>query len=456
MAEPYQILIVDDDRATTQWLQTVLAAEGYACDVAHSSEDAESLLRNKPVHLALIDIYLGEKNGLDFVPRIRAVHPDCDCVMMTAQASVETVARSVAEGAVEYLGKPLLIDELIALVRRLENRRKVPPAESASPDLEPSPDSAIVGRSPKMLEVYRAIARVAPSDATVLITGASGTGKELVARAIHVHSRRAGRPFTPVNCGSLSETLLESELFGHEKGAFTGAVNRRQGLFEATNGGTIFLDEVSETSLGFQVNLLRVLQEKQVRRLGTNIQVPVDVRVLAATNRNLNELIRAGEFREDLYYRLSVVTISLPSLAERREDIPLLVAHFLEDFNQRNKRQVTMDADAVSRLAAMDWPGNVRELQNVIERLAIFSPAGRIGAEDVERERPAKTEKKAAEETPAAGAVSLRDMEREHILRALQDAQGYKSLAARRLGIERKTLYKKARRLGIDLEPGDK
>ncbi len=455
MGEPYRILIVDDDRATTQWLRTVLAAEGYSCDVAHNIGDAEALLRDKPAQLVLIDIYLGEKNGLDFVPRIRAVYPDCDCVMMTAQASVETVARSVAEGAVEYLGKPLLIDELLALVHRLENRRKAPPAGSASLDLEPSPDSAIVGRSPKMLEVYRAIARAAPSDATVLITGASGTGKELVARAIHAHSPRAGRPFTPVNCGSLSETLLESELFGHEKGAFTGAVNRRQGLFEATNGGTIFLDEVSETSLGFQVNLLRVLQEKQVLRLGTNVQVPVDVRVLAATNRNLNELIGAGKFREDLYYRLSVVTISLPTLAERREDIPLLVSHFLDDFNQRNNRQVSMDADAIARLAAMEWPGNVRELQNVIERLAIFSPAGRIAAEDVEREHPGKTETKTAEETSTAGPVSLRDMEREHILRALQQAQGNKSLAARRLGIERKTLYKKARRLGIDLGPGD-
>ena len=455
MPEPFQVLVVDDDRAITQWLQAVLAAEGYHCDVAHSTEDAMALLRRKPVHLALIDIYLGEANGLDFVPRVRAVHPDCDCVMMTAQASVETVARSVSEGAVEYLGKPLLIDELLTLVRRLESRRKTP-AAAESLQVEPSPDSVMVGRSPKMLEVYRAIARVAPSDATVLITGASGTGKELVARAIHAHSRRAGRPFTPVNCGSLSETLLESELFGHEKGAFTGAVNRRQGLIEATTGGTLFLDEVSETSLGFQVNLLRVLQEKQLRRLGTNIQVPVDVRVLAATNRNLSELIQAGDFREDLYYRLSVVTISLPSLAERREDIPLLVSHFLDHFNQHNNRHVTMDAGAISRLAAMDWPGNVRELQNVIERLAIFSPSARISAEDVERENPPKSAAETEEKSAAAGSVSLREMEREHILRALRDAQGNKSLAARRLGIERKTLYKKARRLGIDLEPGDK
>jgi DNA-binding NtrC family response regulator len=449
MAEPYRILIVDDDHSIAQFLNTVLTAEGYPCEMADNPEDAEALLRRNTFHLALIDIYLGTHSGLDFVRRVRAIQPECECVMMTAQTSIETVARSVTEGAIEYLGKPLLIDELLTLVRRLENRRNTPPA--APPPTTVEPESAIIGRSPKMLEVYRTIARVAPSDATILIAGASGTGKELVARAIHDHSPRAGKPFTPVNCGSLSETLLESELFGYEKGAFTGAAKERQGLFEATNGGTIFLDEVSETSLGFQVNLLRVLQEKQIRRLGTNIQVPVDVRVVAATNRNLNELIADGKFREDLYYRLSVVTIHLPSLSERREDIPLLVSHFLDSFNQRNKRRVTIDSDAVSILAAMPWPGNVRELQNVIERLAIFSSADRIRADDVEQQRSPAAETPTAVEAMPTDALSLRDLERDHILKVLQEAQGNKSLAARRLGIERKTLYKKARRLGIDL-----
>lgn len=451
MAQPYRILIVDDDHATAQLLRTVLTAEGYPCEYADTPEDAETLLRQQVFHLALIDIYLGTHNGLDLVRRVRGIHADCDCVMMTAQSSVETVARSVTEGATEYLGKPLLIDELLALVRRLESRHNTPPAEPPSITKEPVPESAIIGRSPRMLEVYRTIARVAPSDATILIAGASGTGKELVARAIHDHSPRARKPFTPVNCGSLSETLLESELFGYDKGAFTGAAKERQGLFEATSGGTIFLDEVSETSLGFQVNLLRVLQERQVRRLGTNIQIPIDVRVVAATNRNLNELIAEGKFREDLYYRLSVVTIQLPSLSERREDIPLLVSHFLDSFNRRNSRHVTIDADAVARLAAMPWPGNVRELQNVIERLAIFSSAERIRADDVEQERVPVAETQSAAEAASPDAVSLRDLEKEHILKVLQDSQGNKSLAARRLGIERKTLYKKARRLGIDL-----
>jgi DNA-binding NtrC family response regulator len=369
---------------------------------------------------------------------------------MTAHASVETAARSVAEGALEYLSKPLLIDELLALVRRVDSHRRRSP--TSVPETSPSPASAIVGRSPKMLGVYRAIARVAPSNASVLITGASGTGKELVACAIHAHSLRAQMPFTPINCGSFPETILESELFGHEKGAFTGADNSRRGLFEITNGGTLFLDEISETSLSFQVKLLRVVQEQHVRRLGSNTFLPVDVRILAATNRDLVALIRSGEFREDLYYRLGVVTIPLPSLEERREDIPLLVEHFLASFNQRNQRKVRMGEEAVRRLSHMDWPGNVRELENLIERLAIFSPTGEITVADIHREARRGVATNAATEPPA---MTLRDMERQHILRVLRETGGNKSLAARRLGIERKTLYLKARRLGIDLGLGE-
>jgi len=300
--------------------------------------------------------------------------------------------------------------------------------------------------------VYRAIARVAPSKASVLITGASGTGKELVARAIHEHSPRHQRPFTPVNCGSFPETILESELFGHERGAFTGADSSRAGLFEATNGGTLFLDEISETSPSFQVKLLRVVQEQQVRRLGSNTFLPVDVRILAATNKDLSALIRAGQFREDLYYRLSVVTIPLPSLEERSEDIPLLIDHFLARFNERNPRKVGIGKRAVQSLTSMSWPGNVRELENLIERLAIFSATGEITAEEVEQE---KTRRAAAvpgtEESAATLGGKLQEIERQEILRVLREAKGNKSLAARKLGIERKTLYEKARRLAIDL-----
>jgi DNA-binding NtrC family response regulator len=442
-------LIVDDDKSTGRWLQSVLAAEGFRCRVAQSPDEAEAVLRQEPVRVMLLDIYLGDANGVEFLSRARTLQPDCDCVMMTAHASVETVARSVAEGAVEYLGKPILIDELLSLVRRLEARHDVEPAPSAPED--PSPDSAMVGRSPKMLEVYRLIARAAPSDATVLICGASGTGKELVARAIHTHSRRAQMPFTAINCGALSETLLESELFGHEKGAFTGADRSRRGLIEATSGGTLFLDEVSETSLSFQVKLLRVLQEHEVRRLGSNANMPVEVRVLAATNRDLLERIRSNQFREDLYFRLGVVTIQVPPLDERREDIPLLVRHFLQDFNRRSGRESVIHPDAVALLTNASWPGNVRELENVIERLAIFSATGEITAADVERQMSSAAAMTPPQ--PAAPAQTLRENERQHILRALQEAEGNRSLAARRLGIERKTLYKKARRLGISLGP---
>ena len=451
MSKPLSILVVDDDKSTAQWLKSVLAAEGYRCQTAHGPEEAEALLREERFDITLVDIYLREASGLDFIKRVKALQADCNCVMMTAHASVETVARSVSEGAVEYLGKPLKIDELLSLIKRLGGCDLIGALESPPVDLF-SPPTSIVGRSPIMLEVYRVIARVASSDATVLITGASGTGKELVARAIHQHSRRADMPFVPINCGAVSETLLESELFGHEKGAFTGADRSRHGLFKVASGGTLFLDEVTETSNMMQVKLLRVLQEGQVRPVGSNTIIPVDARVLAASNRDVDELVQAGHFREDLYYRLAVVVIHLPSLGERREDIPLLVRHFLDDFNQRNQRRVSIRDEAVSVLASLPWPGNVRELENAVERLAIFSSLGEITAADVERSSAPLTTSGEPDATPAG---SLREMERQHILRAMRDADGNRSLAAKRLGIGRKSLYNKARRLGIDLGSGD-
>jgi DNA-binding NtrC family response regulator len=454
---PGEILIVDDDRATRQWLCSVLGAEGYVCHAARSPQEAEELLRRTEVQLALVDIYLGDANGVDFVRSIKAIQPDCDCVMITAHASVETVAQSVKDGAVEYLGKPLRIDDLLGLVRRLESRRQNQSSVTTVFAEEAEPDgfagTAIVGRSPRMLDVYRSIARVAPTDATVLIVGPSGSGKERVARAIQAHSQRAAKPLTAINCGALAESVLESELFGHEKGAFTGAEGLRRGLFESSNGGTIFLDEISETTPGFQVKLLRVLQERQIRRLGSNTYMPVDVRILAATNADIGERIRTKLFREDLYYRLSVVTIHLPSLEERREDIPLLVRHFLARFNERNVRQVTVREEAIQLLTRMTWPGNVRELENLIERAAILSTTEEISAEDIERASGsgALGSVKVVEEA----ATTLKGAERQQIVRALRESAGNRSLAARNLGIERKTLYKKARRLGIDLDaPG--
>ena len=444
--QSFRILVVDDDDSARGFLASVLAAEGYHCIVANSAASAEVLLRQEQVQLALIDLYLGTANGLNVLDLIKVLQPQCACVMMTAHMSVETVAKSLGSGALEYLSKPLLIDDLLAVVRKVQSTR-ASTGESANGD-DPGPESSIIGRTPKMLEVYRAVARVAPTDVSVLILGASGTGKELVARAIHDHSGRAKMPFVPVNCGALPENILESELFGHEKGAYTGADTSRPGLFEAAHGGTLFLDEISETRPGFQVNLLRAVQEQQIRRVGSHKYTPVNVRILAASNRDLTRMMAAGQFREDLYYRLSVVEIKLPSLEERREDIPLLVQHFLKRSNHKNNRNVTIAADGLRALTAAPWPGNVRELENLVERLAIFCTSGEIGAADVENERRTVPSNGAAIES----AKTLEDMERQHIMRVLQEHAGNKSKAARALGIERKTLYQKARRLGIDLQ----
>jgi len=453
-----EILIVDDDKSTRQWLTSVLVAEGHTCHAATNAQEAADVLTRFEVGMALIDIYLGDTNGVDFLRHIKTLRPHCDCVMMTAHASVETMARSVKDGAVEYLGKPLRIDDLLGVINRLKNRPKARGNGGIrEEDLEPEgfAGTSIVGRSPKMLEMYRFIARVAPTDATVLIVGPSGAGKERVAQAIHSHSQRAGKPMTAINCGALAESVLESELFGHEKGAFTGADSARRGLFESSTGGTIFLDEISETTPGFQVKLLRVLQERQIRRLGSNSVIPVDVRIIAATNADLAERIRAKQFREDLYYRLSVLTINIPPLEERREDIPLLVRFFLKRFNERNVRHVAINDDAIAQLTRMSWPGNVRELENLIERAAILSATGEITAEDVQQAGGTSVPsvaRVALEELP----TTLKGAERLQIVRALREAGGNRSLAARRLGIERKSLYKKARRLGIDLDAPEK
>jgi DNA-binding NtrC family response regulator len=446
----FRILIVDDDDSTRSFLSSVLTAEGYQCLTANNVAAAETLLRQEPVQLAFLDLYLGTANGLNVLDLIKVLQPHCACVMMTAHMSVETVAKSMTSGAVEYLAKPLLIDDLLAVVHKIQATQK--PAEEAAGSEDEGPETSIIGRTPKMLEVYRAVARVAPTDVSVLILGASGTGKELVARAIHDHSSRAKMPFVPVNCGALPENILESELFGHEKGAFTGADSSRPGLFEAAHGGTLFLDEISETKPSFQVNLLRAVQEQQIRRVGSHRYTPVNVRILAASNRDLTKMMAAGQFREDLYYRLSVVEIKLPGLEERREDIPLLVQHFLKRSNHKNKRTVKITDEAVRVLSAASWPGNVRELENLVERLAIFCTSGEIGASDVEHERRATHSNGSTPAVEVNAARTLEDMERQHILRVLQENAGNKSKAARALGIERKTLYQKARRLGIDLQ----
>ena len=447
--QPLRVVVVDDEPSACAFLQAVFTAEGHECHTFLRPEEAEQHLAANEADLAMVDVYLGAINGIDLLQRLRGLQPNLYSVIMTAHVSVETAARSLSEGAVDYVSKPLTIEQVKAIAARADRFRLQNQQPVATPDQ--LQDSAIVGRSPKMLEVYKSIGRVAASNLNVLITGASGTGKELVARAIHQHSKRAQQPFTPVNCGSFTETILESELFGHEKGAFTGAGGTHKGLVEATDGGTLFLDEITETTLSFQVKLLRVIQEQQVRRVGSSKYIPVNVRILAASNRDMSQLLKEGQFREDLYYRLSVVVINLPGLEERREDIPLLVQHFLKRSNHKSKRNITITDSAVKVLTNAAWPGNVRELENLVERLAIFCSSGEIGVADVDRERQIIRTNGLPDKTPPS---SLEDMERQHILRVLQEHAGNKSKAARALGIERKTLYQKARRLGIDLMVG--
>ncbi|HSE50340.1 MAG TPA: sigma-54 dependent transcriptional regulator [Terriglobales bacterium] len=449
-----RVLLVDDEPNTCAYIKAALTAEGHDCHDFLRPAPAEQFLAANEVDLALIDVYLGDVSGLDLVRRLRSIQPDLYCVVMTAHISVETAARSTAEGAIDYVAKPLSLEQLRAVCESAGAYRRRRAAATVVPEAGPQ-GSAIIGKSPKMLEVYKIIARVAPSNMHVLITGPSGSGKELVARAIHQHSRRARAPFTAVNCGALTETLLESELFGHEKGAFTGAAAIHKGLVETTDQGTLFLDEITDTTLSFQGKLLRVIQEQQVRRVGSSRLIPVDVRVFAASNRDMLACIREGRFREDLYYRLNAVHIEVPALAERREDVALLVRHFLQQFNERNERNVSIEAAAVERLAALDWPGNVRELENTIHRLAVFAATGRITSADVEREA-ARLQEPAALSPKAPRPDRLLEMEREHIARVLAESRGNKSEAARRLGVERKTLYKKARRLGIDLHSPEK
>jgi DNA-binding NtrC family response regulator len=447
-----RVVVLDDDPGTCEFLRAIFTAEGHDCQTFLRPDVAEQHLVANLADLVMVDVYLGAENGIDLLRRFRELQPRIYPVIMTANISVETAARAMSEGAVDYVSKPLTVDQVRGIASRADafRQQREPSREIQAPA---EPDSSIIGRSPKMLEVYKAIGRVAGSNVSVLITGASGTGKELVARAIHQHSKRKDQPFTPVNCGSFTETILESELFGHEKGAFTGAANAHRGMVESSDGGTMFLDEISETTLSFQVKLLRMIQEQQVRRVGSNKYTAVDVRWLAASNRDISQVLRQGQFREDLYYRLAVVRIDLPSLEERREDIPLLVAHFLRRFNEKNGLHVTIDPAAVQLLQQRQWPGNVRELENTVNRLAIFAPTGEITLADVEAETQRAPDE--VEEVPAAAPAApdrLLELERQHILQILKQTGGNRSEAARRLGIERKTLYRKALRLGIDLQ----
>ena len=436
-----RLLIVEDDAAVRSTLVTFLELEGYAVDAAGSTHEALRRLEESSYPIVISDIYLDERTGLDVLEAARRKDPQCAVILMTARGTMETVMAATRGGAFDYIAKPFELDQILATLQRAAEARAAS-AEEEEPEEEDLPESEMIGSSPEMVEIYKVVSRVAPTDATVLLEGETGTGKELVARMIHGHSRRASQPFVAVDCASIAPSLLESELFGALRGSYTGADKDRIGVFEAAHRGTVFLDEIGDIELNFQHKLLRFLQEGEIRPLGSPRARAVDVRVIAATNHDLPKMVEEEKFREDLWFRLNVVRITLPPLRERRGDVPLLTHYFLKKYNERYNQQTRLMPAGLEAMRDYTWPGNVRQLQHLIERLTILAPHGRIDAE-------AAREAIAAQEPRDSGGETLAEAETEQIRRVLAATGGNKSRAARLLGIERKTLYRKLEALEL-------
>ncbi len=448
-----RILIVDDDAAHRTMLLTLVGGWGYEMLDADDGESAIAAVQAGPIDLVLMDIRMVRVSGIEALDRIKTINPAIPIVLMTAYASVEMAVDALKKGAYDYLIKPLDFDKLrLTLDRALEHIRLIKENRQLKQELAfGTGGSEIIGNSPAMTRLMDTVAQVAVSEATVMVTGESGTGKELVAAAIHHNSPRKGGPFIKVNCAAITETLLESELFGHEKGAFTGADRQREGRFVQADGGSLFLDEIGEMAVSMQVKLLRVLQERELTRVGGQMVIPVDVRLIVATNRDLPQMVRDGSFREDLFYRLNVVELKTPALRERRDDIPLLAAHFLVHFAEKNRKSVDQFTPrAMDVLIRHDWPGNVRELMNTIERAVVLSRADCLDEGDF----AGLAEKKdSAGASPGVGGplfdVPLETVEKQAISHTLISAGGNKSEAARRLGITRKTLREKLKKYSL-------
>ena len=437
----HKLLIVEDDQAVRTTMTTCLELEGYTVDAVASTHEAMDRLAAEAYPIVVSDIYLDDRTGLDILQSARRQNPHCAVILMSGRGSMETVMAATEGGAFEYLAKPFEMTEMVATIKRAE--QSLNPAEDDEVEsIDDLPDTEMIGSSPKMVEIYKTISRVAPTDATVLIEGETGTGKELIARMLHRNSRRSQQPFVPVDCGAIAPSLLEAELFGTLKGAYTGADRDRAGVFEAANGGTVFLDEIGDIEHGFQLKLLRFLQEREIRPLGSNRARKVDVRVVAATNRDIQKMVDDGQFREDLWYRLNVVRLHVPPLCERAGDIPLLVDFFLKRYNERYHLNTKLAESGLKAMQEYSWPGNIRQLQHMMERLTILSPGGRIDADAVEGAIEQMDSREAASDT-------LADTEAEQIRRVMAATNGNKSRAAKILGIERKTLYRKLDRMGL-------
>lgn len=446
-----KILVIDDDRASCELLSEILTAQNWAVAAAHSPEKALILSNQNKFDLVISDINLeADLSGLDLLKRLREKAP---VILVTGFGSLESAVEATREGAWDFVSKPFKVEEIVATAKRALEQN------SAAEEIarEKISTGAMVGSAPQMIELYKEIARAAPTRSTVLILGESGTGKELVARAIHQNSPRESKPFVAVNCGALAETLLEAELFGHAKGSFTGATGDRRGLWEEASGGTLFLDEIGETSPAMQVKLLRALQEGEIRRVGSTQTRVVDTRIIAATNRNLEDEVKAGNFREDLFYRLSVVTLKVPPLRERSADIPLLADRFLQKARAvAGKENLRLSSEALKILQIYEWKGNVRELEAAVEYAAMRARGGEITAEDLPVKLLSDEFKTAAGNFKFAELYgdlpNLDELERRYLLHVLEKTGGNRTRAAEILGVDRRTLYRMAERFGVALD----
>jgi two-component system response regulator HydG len=450
------VLVVDDDSAHRTMLRTLISGWGYDVTEADDGETAIAAVREQSYDLVLMDVRMVKVSGLEALENIKAFNPAIPIVIMTAYSSVEAAVDALKQGAHDYLTKPLDFEKLkLTLERAMEHTRLKEENRLLKESLGRQFDRQnIIGRSPAMSNLLETVAQVAPSEATVLISGESGTGKELIAGALHFNSLRKDGPFVKINCAAITETLLESELFGHEKGSFTGADRRKEGRFFQAHGGSLFLDEVSEMSLTMQVKLLRVLQEREFTRVGGEKNIQVDVRIMAATNKHLMEEVSTGAFREDLFYRMNVVGLQIPTLRQRREDIPLLAQHFLEQFAVKNRKEIKgFTPQAMDQLIRYNWPGNVRELMNAVERAVVLARTDFLSEDDfrfIETDE-SQTDNAMSQQLPVntGSDIPLEEVEKATILRTLEATAGNKSEAARRLGITRKTLHKKLKSYGV-------
>jgi len=449
------ILIVDDDLVSCQLFAKVLRGEGYEVEWRQSGEDALSCIAHYPYDLLLIDVRLPGMTGLEVTRTVRCEHPAVPVIVMTGFGSMETAVEAIREGAFDYISKPMNLEELKHTIARAL-AQQTPPDHDGISNADREPLGAVIGSSPAMVEVYKTVARVASTTSTVLILGESGTGKELIAKAIHQHSQRAHRPFVAVDCGVLTETLLESELFGHVRGAFTGAVTEKKGVFEEAHGGTCFLDEIGDISTNMQAKLLRVLQEHEIRRVGGKEWMNVDVRVVAATNRNLAELVKKRAFRHDLYYRLNVIALHLPPLRERVADIPALAHYFLRRYSLKNGKAVTTVSDeAMKLLRNYVWPGNIRELENAIERAVTLACYPTLTPEDlptdVQEGTPADWSADLSQEEQSffTKTPTLEEVDKRYVQYVLSRTQGNIARAAKILDVDRRSLYRMLERFKI-------